>query len=174
MERLWGVVIPPGRSVWTWKKEVWRKTIWGPSLPCEVLTASQTTLWAVLRVRIGSKRDNGSDSWEPNCCLVHSRQYQIMEDMNLDKLPQRDGLKQATLLFLCRTYRQLQEDCCPRYLCYPVYLGLYHLEKFIPLESGMVGSCMLGGNSTQENFACISGPVVSLQRKWYSRWHEFE
>lgn len=42
---------------------------------------------------------------------VHSRQdrrgeyYYIMEDRILDKLLQRDGLEQATQLFLGRTYR---------------------------------------------------------------------
>ena len=42
---------------------------------------------------------------------VHSRQdrrgeyYYIVEDRILDKLLQRDGLEQATQLFLGRTYR---------------------------------------------------------------------
>ena len=85
---------------------------------------------------------------------VHSRQdrrgeyYYIVEDRILDKLLQRDGLEQATQLFLGRTYRQPHAGAVSHISSTQPTPGLSHLEKFLPLELGIIGSEGLLGKVT--------------------------
>lgn len=69
-------------------KEVWRKPIWGPSLPYELPTL---------------RFESGLGTGEIMVQTLESRHYQIMEDRILDKFPQIGGQQWATLLFLGRT-----------------------------------------------------------------------